>query len=220
MSAVATVIVFLIVGLDLHSATQFPYLLDGIDRPLAAFLGDSYTKGFGASEPEKRWTSLVAQKMGWGEDNFGVGGTGYLAAWANAEYPQGVNYLGRLDEVVASNPDIVVVAGGQNDKSLLPSDRKMVFDAVADTFIQLRQRLPTARIVAVGPSSGALVPPWLVELDDQVQAAARAAGADYVSLISPTPVIQQYMLLTDGHVDDSGHAAIADRVLSVLASSG
>jgi hypothetical protein len=57
----------------------------------------------------------------------------------------------------------------------------------------------------------------LVLLDEQVQSAATAVGAAYASLIAPVPVIQNYMVVAHGHVGDSGHAAIAERVVSALA---
>jgi hypothetical protein len=50
-----------------------------------------------------------------------------------------------------------------------------------------------------------------------VRDAALAVGADYVSLIAPTPVLTEDMFIADrAHVGDAGHAAIADRVVSVL----
>jgi lysophospholipase L1-like esterase len=179
----------------------------------AAFIGDSYTSGTGASEPQKRWTSLVSQKMGWIEHNFGRGGTGYRNTSLN-----GPNYLGMLDEVAASYPDIVVVGGGQNDLDR-GAVNNQVSRAVADTYEELRRRLPNARIIAVGPSYGAITPS-LIALDSDVQGAARAVGAEYISLIAPTPVLQPDMFIPPklSHVNDSGHAAIADRITTTLSA--
>ena len=39
----------------------------------AVFIGDSYTRGTGASSPALRWTSLVAAARGWQEQNLGLG---------------------------------------------------------------------------------------------------------------------------------------------------
>src|SRR4051794_11312013 len=47
------------------------------DERVAAFVGDSYSQGRGASRPEKRWVTLAAAEEGWRGENFGRGGTGY-----------------------------------------------------------------------------------------------------------------------------------------------
>jgi lysophospholipase L1-like esterase len=204
-----------IVGLGMAPGRWAPALVDEPrDYPNVAFVGDSYTQGLGASEPDKRWTSLVSQRMGWNEHNFGRGGTGYLAS---SRY--GPNYLGMLDQVAASNPDIVVVSGGQNDRTPFEQNDPAVPQAITSTFSELRNRLPNVRIVAVGPSYPGPTTPSLIALSLDVENAARAVGGEYVSLIAPMPVVQEEMIIPDRlHVDDSGHAAIADRVVSVLRS--
>jgi lysophospholipase L1-like esterase len=185
----------------------------------AAFIGDSYTIGTGASEPKKRWTTLVSQAMGWTEHNFGRGGTGYVTTSISSKTNMfNPNYLGVLDQVAASNPDIVVVAGGQNDMSRFARGNSAVAEAITDTFNGLRSRLPNACIIAIGPSVPGPATPSAIAFDLDVQGAARAVGAEYVSLIAPTPALQPDMVIADGvHVDNSGHQAIADRVISVLA---
>ena len=186
--------------------------------PKAAFIGDSITAGYGASSEQKRWTSLVSQKMGWIEHNFGRGGTGYLATSSR----QGCgldfcpNYLGMLNDVVSSDPDIVVVAGGANDMTEFVSNRGLVSRAIIDTFNEVRKRLPNARIIAVGPFARDITSS-VIAFDLVVQDAARAIGGEYVSMIAPNPVLQQSMFIADGvHANDSGQTAIADRITSVL----
>jgi len=186
--------------------------------PKAAFVGDSYTAGKGASSALTRWTSLVSQKMGWMEYNFGRGGTGYLVTSSR----QGCgldfcpNYLGMLNDVVSSGPDIVVVAGGANDMAEFVSNRGLVSRAITDTFNEVRKRLPNARIIAVGPFARDITSP-VIAFDLVVQDAARAIGGEYISMIAPYPVLQANMFIADGvHANDSGQAAIADRITSVL----
>ena len=186
--------------------------------PNAAFIGDSITAGYGASSEPMRWTSLVSQKMGWIEHNFGRGGTGYLATSSREGCGLDFcpNYLGMLDDVASSNPDIVVVAGGGNDMPEFVSNSGPVSRAITDTFNGLRKRLPNARIIAVGPFARD-VTSSVIAFDRVVQDAARAIGGEYVSLIAPNPVVQEDMFLADGaHLNDSGYAAIADRITSVL----
>jgi lysophospholipase L1-like esterase len=186
--------------------------------PKAAFIGDSITAGYGASSALKRWTSLVSQRMGWIEHNFGRGGTGYLATSSREGCGLDFcpNYLGMLDEVASSDPDIVVVAGGENDLAEFASNSGPVSGAITGTFNGLRERLPNARIIAVGPFARDITSS-VIAFDLVVQDAARAVGGEYVSLIAPNPVVQEDMFTADGaHVNDSGHAAIADRITSVL----
>jgi lysophospholipase L1-like esterase len=200
-------------GRDISTTFQHVTLSGGpVNSSTAAFIGDSYTEGAGASAVEKRWSTLVSQKMGWQESNFGRGGTGYLVS-----SPDRPNYLGMANEVAATHPDIVVVSGGQNDMAEFIGDSGPVSEAITDTFKDLRAQLPRARIIAVGPSFPGDVTPSLVVFDSDVQRAARAVGGEYVSLIAPTPALQADMFIADNtHVDDSGHAAIADRVVYVL----
>jgi hypothetical protein len=59
----------------------------------------------------------------------------------------------------------------------------------------------------------------LIAFSLDVENAVHAVGGEYVSLIAPTPVVKEEMIIPDRlHVDDSGHAAIADRIVSVLTS--
>lgn len=178
--------------------------------PVVAFIGDSYTWGSGASSKDKRWTSLVAGKMGWLEFNVGEGGTGYLKTFENRP-----NYYGQLDEIGALRPDIVVVAGGQNDQDLLTTNPPALFAAVSHFYVQLRSRMPQARIIGVGPSFPDALTPVRFDFDRVVSDAVRAVGGEFVSLIRPTPVIDPAMLEPDRvHVGDAGHAAIASRFLT------
>ncbi|AQA01247.1 hypothetical protein BVC93_01080 [Mycobacterium sp. MS1601] len=178
--------------------------------PVVAFIGDSYTWGSGASTPDKRWTSLVADKMGWLEFNVGEGGTGYLKTFENRP-----NYFGQLDEISALRPDIVVVAGGQNDQTMLTANRNELFAGVSHFFVQLRSRMPRARIIGIGPSFPDALTPERYNFDQVVRDAVRAVGGEFVSLIRPTPVLDPAMLAPDHvHVGDAGHAAIASRILA------
>jgi lysophospholipase L1-like esterase len=195
---------------------QLVTLTDGpVGARTAAFIGDSYVIGAGASVTGRRWTTLVSERMGWKELNFGHGGTGYVNVPVKTHSP---NYLGVLDVVSAVNPEVVVVSGGQNDMGAFAQDNRAVSQAIADTYAGLRQRLPNARIVAIGPSVPGRVTTSVTAFDLAVQTAAQYVGAEYVSLLAPTPVIQKDMVLSDGvHVNNSGHEAIADRIVSVLA---
>lgn len=186
----------------------------------AVFVGDSYTHGTGASDQSRRWTSLVAASQGWQETNLGLGGTGYLST--ATKNGCGQTYCASYREVAARavqlKPDIVVVAGGQNDFTAFGRDPAAVSAAIDETFATLRRGLPKAEIIAVGPSTPGGVSGSVVALDAAVRTAATSVDATYVSLITPDSVIRPEMVVADGaHVDDAGHRAIADRVIRGLA---
>ena len=187
-------------------------------RPTAVFLGDSYVQGRGASAPSSRWSSLVAGERGWDEVNLGLGGTGYVATSG----PEGCgldfcpSVEAQVAAAVARAPDVVVVAGGQNDFTSYQDDPEAVDAAIAATFEQLRRQLPAARLVAVGPSTTRAVGAVAEAVDVDVRTAAAAVGAQYVSLLEPNVIAPGTVLPDGAHVDDAGHRAIADRVLAAV----
>jgi Lysophospholipase L1 and related esterases len=202
-----------------HGPSSFPSVTADTRPPVAAFIGDSYTVGVGASEHSKRWTTMVAASQGWQEDNLGRGGTGYLAqagvaACGKADCP---DYRGMLAQLITLDPDVVVVAGGQNDQLLDPARVKI---AIQTFYRDLRKVLPSAQIVVVGPSSPGPHPGRrITAIDDQVRASASAIGAVYVSLLQPSVIVTAPNLAAEGAVGNAVHAAIAARVETVLANS-
>ncbi|TFC59474.1 MULTISPECIES: SGNH/GDSL hydrolase family protein [unclassified Cryobacterium] len=188
------------------------------DPAVAVFLGDSYTQGWGASNPTMKWTTVVAYAAGWTEVNEGQGGTGYvtMAGVASCGQDDCPAYPDRVADIVAAAPDVVVIAGGQNDRWALATDPELVQAAVDRTFSLLREGLPNARLIAVGPSTAEPATAMITDLDGWVRAAADRVDAEYVSLLDPV-VIQSDMVVSDGvHVNDAGHRAIADRVLDTV----
>lgn len=189
------------------------------DRPVALFIGDSYTAGTGASSEAKKWASLVSAGMGWSEVNRGNGGTGYVstAGMDGCGREACPAYQGVLSDVSEMTAEFVLISGGQNDLDDYQEQPEVTRSAVQETFAAYREAFPDATLVAVGPSTtGDPTEPTVNALDEAVQAAADAVGARYISLLDP-PVIEPGMIDDDGaHVTDAGHAAIAERVLSAL----
>lgn len=188
------------------------------DVQSVVFIGDSYTQGTGASSEATRWASLVATAQGWDEVNLGRGGTGYVTTsdvngCGEAYCP---NYQEMVGEAVSANPDVVVVAGGQNDFDEWQADPVAQTAAIGATLSAIRSGLPNAEIIVVGPSTPGNVNNVVSGMSNAVAEQAGLIGATFVSLIDP-PVISSDMVIADGaHVRDSGHQAIADRVLSAL----
>ncbi|WP_146033065.1 SGNH/GDSL hydrolase family protein [Arthrobacter sp. AFG20] len=188
------------------------------ERLEAVFLGDSYTQGTGASAPANRWVNRVAAAMDWRFVNLGRGGTGYLATagMAGCGLEHCTNYEGMIPAAVAESPDIVFIAGGQNDFTAFNESRGAVVKSIENTFASIRAKLPKAKIIAVGPSTPWGVNPDVETFDKLVQDAAASVQAQYVSLIKPDIIVDSMVLKDGGLVNDAGHKAIALRVIAAL----
>ncbi|PZS29905.1 MAG: SGNH/GDSL hydrolase family protein [Pseudonocardiales bacterium] len=171
---------------------------------VAAFVGDSYTVGFGASDLSHRWSTLVAQHFGWTEKNFGIGGTGYAAA--APAYPT------RIPAVAAVNPEVVIVSGGFND--LIQGVTDIQFQQAAYmTFALLRSALPRARIVAIRPFYPASPPtPRVPVIAEAVRQAVTAVGGIYLDIGSPLAGQTADMSIDQIHPNDTGYRSLADAV--------
>ncbi|MGY1743488.1 MULTISPECIES: SGNH/GDSL hydrolase family protein [unclassified Blastococcus] len=184
----------------------------GPGSPVAVFLGDSYTVGLGG----QGYVTLAAEELGWSARGAGQSGTGYVA--------RGVAYWmepfgGRVDEVAAARPDVVVVQGSTNDVGQAPDE---VRAAAADLFAELAQALPDSRLVVVGPVAAPVVDPAGVRaIRDAVRDSAVAAGLPFVD-----PVAEEWLQPSDGlfadglHPDDDGYAQMAAELAAALAELG
>jgi hypothetical protein len=190
-------------------------------KPTAMFMGDSSVGGAGASAPDRRWSSLVSAAVGWEESNQARPGTGYISTDEGCDgAAECTSYTEVLPEVVAAVPPIVVIGGGRGDAEQDPLD---VAALVADVYEAARIGLPDARIIAVGPWTGEPAPTdSTLALDAAVRAAADSVGASYVSLIAPMAVTPSMVSEDDDEqvLNDTGHSAIAGRVLAALGRNG
>ena len=151
-------------------------------RPVAVFVGDSYTTGVGGGGT--KWTTLLAQREGWTEVNLGYRGTGYAKAFNAPDCPAAgcPNYLKVVGQVVAKRPDIVVVSGGRNDAV----DTGAAATNIPLVFQQLRAKLPKARIIAISPFWGSRrYPASLRTIGSDVRKAAKSVRGQYVDIGSP-----------------------------------
>jgi lysophospholipase L1-like esterase len=170
-------------------------------RLVVAFLGDDWTAGTGASGPKHRFTTLVSHDLHLVERNFGADGTGYAKATSSDG-----DYASRVAAVVAAHPDIVVVAGGRNDKS---DSSATVASRARSLFSTLRAQLPHATLVALAPMWGDSDEPAVVgEIGNVVNDAVTAAGGKYLDLPDPIHGHPNFMA-SAADPDDAGYAAIA-----------
>ena len=179
---------------------------------IVAFLGDSSAAGSGATRQSKRWVNLVSLDQGWVMKNLSLAGTSY----STAGEPGGTSYTARLDAVVATGADIVVVSGGRNDVDVSAAQQRA---DVRATFAGIHVGLPKARIIVVSPIWGnSVAPVRLTALASIVKAEAKLAGATYLDIGEPLSG-RDTMVTFDGvHPNNAGHAAIAIAVEKALAS--
>ena len=81
----------------------------------AVFFGASTVEGVGASTPEKRFTTVVCQTLGWQEINLGIGGTTMTGRDDKGMIVDEESGIGRVPDILRAAPDIVVILYGAND---------------------------------------------------------------------------------------------------------
>ena len=186
-----------------------PFIPESV--PVVVFLGDSYSKGIGASTNGKRWTTLVSAAMGWSELNLAEGGSGYTTSYLG----QKTDYAIKLDIVAAAQPDILVVSGGRNDYEAGTSS---ITGAVAVSLFQaIKAAAPNTEVIVTSPIWDSTVPPAdFATLIDGVKTATESAGARYLDIGEPL-ADHPDMIDPDGlHPNDAGHRTIAGAVIDVL----
>lgn len=164
--------------------------------PKVIVLGDSFTEGTGSESYKSSVQGFVQQLgalMGW--PNIwasGSGSTGYI----NPGTAGRVKFRDRVQtDVIANNPDVVIVAGGINDLSYTDPDTgqtvtpEKVGVEAGFLFDAIRTGLPNATLIVLSefkPSGTGLY--QYVQLRDAIFAAARSRGAIVVDTIGgPEP---------------------------------
>lgn len=186
-------------------------------RPLAVFIGDSYSAGVGASSEQKRFVNRVAYAEGWTLVNLANGGTGYavsaeLAGCGKTYCPP---YKGVLPKLQALKPDIVVVSGGRND---VGASDAAIDRAVDEFFPALRAAAPDAKIYATSPLwDDSPAPERLTRLGPVIRAAVDEVGGRYLDIGQPLLGEKAYVILDRVHPSDLGHGKIAEAVVAALA---
>ncbi len=184
-------------------------------RPVAAFLGDSYTTGYvGAGIGSAGWPAIVSAALGLRAANDAVAGTGFVnPGWT------GQPVSTRVGAVIRARPRVVFVAAGHNDRRFSASASAAAADLVLR---ELRAALPNSVIVVIAPIwQDGRPPASLRALRDHLRVAAAKVGAVFIDpLIDPWFGGTAHRLIgPDGiHPTDAGHRRIADLVLRALAA--
>jgi len=183
------------------------------EKPVALFIGDSYTVGVGIPERARSaegLPNLISAAMGWKAINAGFGGTGYTVRGPEAG---GDTYLERLDKIGDVDPAIVVVSGGRNDIVL----RKTKF-STRSFYAALRRQFPDAHIFGVQPFfDDRPYSARLAGLGRDVEASLRSIGGTYISGTSDVLTGHREWITADGiHPNAEGYARLAKAVVARL----
>ncbi|PJJ71111.1 lysophospholipase L1-like esterase [Diaminobutyricimonas aerilata] len=186
------------------------------DGPLVAFYGDSYTLGTGASEPSRRWSSIVCAERGWREFNPSVNGLGFVNnrfAYGEGDVPEAI---------IEQDPDILIVTMGLNDNFSFDARARDIRRQIDHDLERFDEGLPDARIVVVEPF-------WYTDERSEsvdtiigwVRDGAERIDADFVPGASRWLEGHPEWMAADGiHPDDEGYARLAERMSEALDELG
>ena len=169
-------------------------------------LGDSYSVGTTLSDPkDEAWDILLARREHWNLTVRGIGRTGFV----NGGYCSNQSFPFRVRQVVADNPQMVIVEGGLND-----AGQSGIGAAVRAVLAKIPA---TIRVVVIGPTDA----PGRRGADKKTidRELAAAAGTRYVS-----PLRWRLQFGPDGiHMTAAGNRVLADHLstaFAVLPSAG
>lgn len=185
-------------------------------RPLASFLGDSYTFGYGAESTTTTLPWLISHAMNWRPDVHGVSSTGYLA-----ESKAGGDTFADRAGTVKADADYVVVMGGVNDASSFPAHRNDYPGIVGKTLDAAQAAAPGAKLVVVGPL-------WpyapgdgnIGAMNDIVREQANQHDAIFIDALQAgwmsQPAVKDHMLADKLHPNQDGYNALAADISGAL----
>lgn len=189
------------------------------DGPVVSFYGDSYTRGTGASAPERRWSTVISTERGWQEINRSENGLGFVNRRASMR--DGLDDIPAL--VITDDPDIVFVTMGLNDNFSYDDRADAIHRTIDSDLDRLREGLPEARIVVVEPFWYTDERPASVDvIAGWVRDAATRIGADHVDgasrwLDGHYAGSPDSWMADDGlHPNDTGYAEMARRMDAAL----
>lgn len=190
-------------------------------EPVLLVMGDSYTAGVGADQPDQGWAYLVAGQLGYPTNIDGVSGTGF--AWGGGGQDElAGEYETRLRDIAANPafvPNVLILQGGQND-SQVPNTEE-VTAATAQTIEAARRFWPGVQVVVLGPSAPQPLAEELRGVNSAVRAGAAAAGAPFIDAIEAgwfTTANSPGFDADGAHPNSAGHAYLAGKFLESWAT--
>ena len=194
---------------------------DEAHRPMAIFLGDSFTEGAGGTR-YGGYVSTAGKVAGLDALPSGVGATGIVNDYGGRGGR--VKFRDRLYwNVIALKPDVVVIAGGVNDAPLVangtvtPSQYRSEYDALIQ---EIKRSLPEAKIVVLGPFCPGTPSSYtgMTQIRDLNREAAQAAGVPFIDAFYFTDANRDRYTSDDGfHLNDAGYEYLGKKLGADLA---
>ena len=191
--------------------------INALERNIAVFIGDSYVGGNSlGTDVDKRFSTVLSNRMGWVEKNFAVGGMGYV--YGNTTFED------QIDNAVADNTynhdDVkyVLICGGRNDGGTYPYMDATLTTAVQSAITAAKTGFPNATVIVVPMLwdyqyiSRAIYP-----LYQTIIYAAQTLDAVVIPNAYTWLTGMKGMILSDGvHPNVTGHAIIASHIENAL----
>jgi lysophospholipase L1-like esterase len=175
-------------------------------------LGDSIASGSSyGGRGSHGWPYIVAQQLGLLSLPCAQPGTGYTTG---NPFGSGKAYTARIRCVVELKPDILIAEGSRND-----DDGEATKQAAAEVLGKLRQELPEAKFLVIGPlyldkTDGRTTP-----VNEAVKAVATSLGLTYVDTIKEgwfTGSARSFVAEDGIHPTDEGHRYLASLVVPLV----
>jgi lysophospholipase L1-like esterase len=187
------------------------------DRPTIAVLGDSFTADADpATGPAgTEWPELLAQQYPWTVTAFAADGSGFVT-----EDAPGTAFLARAEQVIAAQPDVVVVAGGHDDVDQPPG---VLVPAARQVLTRLRAGLPDARLLVVGVLWSGQPAGYVTADNNALRGLAAEVGAPFADAFGEgwLTAAGQPLVTPDGaHPTAAGQAVIAQHIGAALVAAG
>jgi lysophospholipase L1-like esterase len=173
------------------------------------FIGDSWTKGFGATAL-RGYAPLTGEQLGWKYQVLGVSGSGY-------DVKGRATFAERIDRAVSTHPDVIVVQGSINEGR---STARALAPAALTTLTRLRAAAGAhTKILVLGASYTPGTPTATVNwINATIGRAAAKVGVAFVN-----PATQQWTNPANRriwhdplHPNDAGYQIVANHVGSLL----
>jgi lysophospholipase L1-like esterase len=197
----------------------------------AVVVADSLATVTAPGGPNIAYPLVAGRLLGWQVRLDAHAGTGFSTPdGLDAQHP---SFAARVRSFAGSDPSVVVVALGSDDVAAAAPGRAVeVLTTAARQLADLRQRLPGARIVVLGPlPSGGTPSATLLAVRGALQIAAQVARVLFIDPIAegwitgdqahPLSGNAAQMLAADGrHLTPAGHANVGLRLATDLSRLG
>ncbi|MFG1709098.1 SGNH/GDSL hydrolase family protein [Nonomuraea sp. M3C6] len=175
-------------------------------KPVAMFLGDSFTVGSGPVPRWQSYASATARLLGRQPVIAGAGGTGFLN---RGRVGRDFQRSFEVELAWRPAPDLLVISGGHNDRRW---STVRVRAAAERLLAEVRGHWPGTRIVMVGPIWLGDAPEKAYQVRDALAQAARRAGVPFLDPLRRHWVtgVPSEVVLPDGvHPTLAGHERLA-----------